>query len=76
MRLGAVPDTEVKIPQVPPGKVEHPVFASVRWSSQYGKIRYVRLVSGRQVFVKIESRAHELKSAVGVHIRSSKGLVV
>jgi hypothetical protein len=39
IRLGAVPDTEVKIPQVPPGKAEQPVFASVRWSSQYGRIR-------------------------------------
>jgi hypothetical protein len=52
--LGAVPDIDVKTPQVPPGKVEHPVLASVRRSSQYGKIRYVRFVSGRQVFVKIE----------------------
>jgi len=55
IRLGAVPDTEVKIPQAPPGKAAHPLCASVRWSSQYGKIRYVRVVSGRQVFVKIET---------------------
>ena len=38
IRLGAVPDIDVKMPQVPPGKVEHPLFASVRWSSQYGKM--------------------------------------
>jgi hypothetical protein len=38
IRLGEVPDIEVKMPQVPPGKAAHAVFASVRWSSQYGKI--------------------------------------
>jgi hypothetical protein len=30
IRLGAVPDTEVKTPQVPPGKAAQPLFASVR----------------------------------------------
>jgi hypothetical protein len=40
MRLGAVPDTEVKIPHVPPGKPEQPDCASVRKSDQRGKTVY------------------------------------
>jgi hypothetical protein len=36
MRFGALPVTEVKMPQVPLGKPAQPVFTSVRWSSQYG----------------------------------------
>jgi hypothetical protein len=38
IRFGALPVTDVKIPHVPPGNAEQPALASVRWSSQYGKI--------------------------------------
>jgi hypothetical protein len=38
IRFGAEPDTEVKIPQVPPGKLAHPACASVRKSLQGAKI--------------------------------------
>src|SRR5882757_3580188 len=39
MRLGAVPDTEVKTPQFPPGKLEQPLRPkSVRMSCHTGKM--------------------------------------
>jgi hypothetical protein len=35
MRFGALPETDVKIPQFPPGKLAQPLRpTSVRWSSQ------------------------------------------
>jgi len=55
IRLGALPDTEVKIPHVPLGKPEQPLCASVRWSSQYGKMLLLCMAHGRHTFVKAES---------------------
>src|SRR3954454_11816798 len=49
MRLGAVPDTEVKIPQPP----VH-VVTSVRRSSQCGKIAGPSTAEGKQVFENVE----------------------
>ena len=38
IRLGAVPDTEVKMPQVPPGKAEHPLLHQVRGHPSRGRL--------------------------------------
>jgi len=53
-RFGADPVTEVKIPHAPPGKLEHPAFASVLRSSQCGKIALLYGVPGRHVFVNVD----------------------
>ena len=57
VRFGADPVTAVKIPHMPPGKLAHPVWASVRWSSQCGKIVSVYGVPGRHVFVNVDVAA-------------------
>jgi hypothetical protein len=51
MRLGALPDTEVKIPH-PDVNAEHPVCVLVIRSSQCGKIVGPYEAIGKQVFVK------------------------
>ena len=53
-RFGADPVTDVKIPHVPPGKLEHPAFASVLRSSQCGKIALLYGAPGRHVFVNVD----------------------
>ena len=53
MRLGAVPLTEVNMPQPPVGHV--PPTPSVLRSSQYGKMVYVMPVAGRQVLMYSEA---------------------
>src|SRR3954447_11857015 len=57
MRLGAVPETEVKIPQPP----VH-VVTSVRRSSQCGKMAGPSAGEGRQVFEKVD--VLEVKSSL------------
>jgi hypothetical protein len=42
---------------MPPGKLAHPVCASVRWSSQCGKIASVYGAAGRHVFVNVDDAA-------------------
>ena len=77
MRLGAVPDTDVKTPQLPPGKAEHPLFASVRWSSQYREDGVV--VTGprqRTDVSKGRIGSRKLRIAVGRDVDAVKGLVV
>src|SRR4030095_13602757 len=54
VRFGADPVTAVKIPHAPPGKLAHPVWASVRWSSQCGKIASVYGAAGSDVFVNVD----------------------
>ena len=56
-RFGADPVTDVKIPHVPPGKLEHPAFASVLRSSQCGKIALLYGAPGRHVFENVDEPA-------------------
>src|SRR5512147_1904409 len=54
MRLGALPEVEVKTPHTPPGLPEQPACASVRRSSHNPKIALLWGASGRQALVNGE----------------------
>ena len=83
IRLGALPETEVKIPQFPPGKLAQPLRPkSVRRSCHTGKmVSHTGPMfggAGRQA-VMVAARLinrHEVQPSVGADIHAVKRLVI